>query len=320
MKRISLYMLIPAIFWMMACDDILEQDIEDSKVVLVAPGDSVSLQQSEVTFLWEPVNGAGGYLLQVVSPSFTAPAAIRLDTFVLANRFTYSLPAGAYSWRVSAENSAYYTPYFYRSFTVLDSTDHKATVQGLSLLSPANAHVTANSAVKFSWNKHPDVEEYMLKISGAADISAYLKDTVVSLNLTAFDDTLRWQVFGITPEGQLRYHAPERWLFIDKEPAAVKLSAPAADLVFAPDAPIDFAWEASTAPDLKHYLFSLYDAATGQPVDGFEPLEINETEKTLFGLGDSLPVGQYLWEIKTVDRLGNMSTVGMEKRAFEIRE
>ena len=228
MKKSRILLFAVAMLSLWACDDILETDISDKQVFLLAPGDSVLIKQDKVTFLWEPVAGATGYILQVVQPSFEETQTVVLDTFVVEPRFTYNLPAGDYSWGVSAVNSAYAT-YFYTRFFTVDSTV-VTSVQGISLISPANKLVSKDSVINFSWDKVPDVASYKLVIDGAWKFSAQTADTGLKLVIPAkaFDDTLRWQVLGFTSTEQQKYHSAKRWLFIDTPPAAVKLLTPEA--------------------------------------------------------------------------------------------
>lgn len=102
-----------------SCEDIIERDISEETITLQAPAEGVVLENEEVLFLWDPVEGLHTqYELQIVTPSFAA-GQLLVDTLVSANKFSYSFDTGLYAWRVRALNGAYVTAYATAAFSVV---------------------------------------------------------------------------------------------------------------------------------------------------------------------------------------------------------
>ena len=111
------------LFLVMGCRDVFEKDISEKEVELIAPADSVETTHTTLTFVWEERDGATGYRLVVVSPSFDRIELYVLDTLVEGNQYTYTLEPGRYEWGVRPENSAYEGIYRWRVLTVLENAE-----------------------------------------------------------------------------------------------------------------------------------------------------------------------------------------------------
>ena len=121
--RIITGMSLLTLFFVMGCRDVFEKDISEKEVVLVAPADSVETTRATLTFAWEERDGATGYRLVVVSPSFDRIELYVLDTLVEGNQYAYTLEPGRYEWGVRPENSAYEGIYRWRVLTVLENAE-----------------------------------------------------------------------------------------------------------------------------------------------------------------------------------------------------
>ena len=111
------------LFLVMGCRDVFEKDISEKEVELIAPADSVETTHATLTFVCEERDGATGYRLVVVSPSFDRIELYVLDTLVEGNQYTYTLEPGRYEWGVRPENSAYEGIYRWRVLTVLENAE-----------------------------------------------------------------------------------------------------------------------------------------------------------------------------------------------------
>lgn len=97
--------------------DILEEDISGHTARVIAPTNGAELSPGEVTFRWEAVEGASGYALRVVTPSFAEAGRIVADTLLAADTLGLArsygcrlrLEAGRYEWTVAAFNAGYET-------------------------------------------------------------------------------------------------------------------------------------------------------------------------------------------------------------------
>ena len=114
--RSHLHWLAAPLLLCAACD-ILEEDLSGRIARVIAPTDGAALPPGEVTFRWEAVEGASGYALRVVTPSFAgagrivADTLLRADTLGLARSYgcRMRLGTGDYEWSVEAFNGAYAT-------------------------------------------------------------------------------------------------------------------------------------------------------------------------------------------------------------------
>lgn len=104
------------IFFVVSCE-ILEEDLSQRDVTVIAPMDGVETSAGMIAFRWHAVDGAAGYGLRVVAPSFAhavrlvADTLIMTDTLTAAHSYGCKLPldAGNYEWTVTAFNGAYET-------------------------------------------------------------------------------------------------------------------------------------------------------------------------------------------------------------------
>ena len=187
----------------MACDDIFEENISDDLVLLVAPSDGVEVDSGSVTFLWELLDGATDYELQVFSPDFQAPANVHADTIVSENSFTTALGVGDYAWGVRALNSAYSTEFSVNNFVVVaGATAPDISESSVVLRSPVdNASIDSGSVV-FLWDEVLNASQYRLQLVTPSfeAITSILTDTLTEeLNFSTVLDSgqYQWRVQGI---------------------------------------------------------------------------------------------------------------------------
>lgn len=109
------------LFVAFSCDDLIVEDLADKDIVLVSPVDSTETEQTNITFLWEELEGVDSYLLQVAEPSFENATNIVLDTLLDVNSFSFDFSPGEYEWRLRGENSVSRTEYFYSKLTVQEA-------------------------------------------------------------------------------------------------------------------------------------------------------------------------------------------------------
>ena len=117
MKRVIVVLSIFII--VINCDDIIEvEDISNDNVTLLAPTNGTILNITDLTFTWQALEDAESYHIQIATPSFSEALQIVSDSIVTVLRFSTTLDANEYQWRVRAENSGYQTLYTTQSFTI----------------------------------------------------------------------------------------------------------------------------------------------------------------------------------------------------------
>lgn len=112
MKRISILL-----FSLLACVgcEILEEDIADDTVQIIAPMNGTRVAAGRIAFRWQQADYAAGYEFRLVAPSFGAAERVAVDSVIYADSLsrsygcTVELTAGEYQWNVAAFNSGYTT-------------------------------------------------------------------------------------------------------------------------------------------------------------------------------------------------------------------
>lgn len=116
MKRL---IVLCAFLWLcIGCEAILEEDISNQQVVILAPTENAQLTAGDIVFSWQTLDNATSYTIQIATPDFTNATQILLNTNTVDNSATANLTAGSYQWRVNASNSEYATEYTTINFTV----------------------------------------------------------------------------------------------------------------------------------------------------------------------------------------------------------
>lgn len=187
-------MLLSCVVYITSCDDILEKDISSKTLTLIAPGDSVVSGTNEINFLWDHVDGATHYRLQIVEGNFDSPDFLVLDTVMLNNHFEYTLDSGSYEWGVSAGNSEYSTLFFKRSLTVGEDTDSGGD---LMLQFPEDGEILNDSIVQFRWKALAGADNYVLTINPDTPLKRLASSNTLTISLANIDSTYKWQVVGV---------------------------------------------------------------------------------------------------------------------------
>ena len=124
MKK-TIWILIVVSFGMSSCEEILEvPDISNQQIQLLAPLNGTVVNDSMVSFSWEDILDAEGYVLQVATPNFESANQLVLDTIMFVDstftgtRFSKTLPNDFYEWRVKGFNSDFETGFSNSLFEV----------------------------------------------------------------------------------------------------------------------------------------------------------------------------------------------------------
>ena len=104
-----------------ACTEFLVPNLTEETLEIYSPADSLTSKEGNITFWWAENDLAEGYSLQIVSPDFSNPSLLLIDTLLYQNSLMLTLEDGAYKWRIRMENEAYASDWQTRHFGV-DST------------------------------------------------------------------------------------------------------------------------------------------------------------------------------------------------------
>src|SRR6185437_11475664 len=109
---------------------------------IVSPPNNFVSSNYSIVFLWEQLDGASDYRIQIVQPSFSNLQQLLIDTPVIGTNFAYQLSPGSYQWRIKAENGSSSTQSITRNIKV----DSNSNLSGQTFLvsSPSDNYFTQN--------------------------------------------------------------------------------------------------------------------------------------------------------------------------------
>ncbi|MBV6644128.1 MAG: hypothetical protein KI790_01685 [Cyclobacteriaceae bacterium] len=196
----SILSIFMVLLLLAGCDDVIEENITNKEVFLLAPGNGAVLDSGTVSFWWDFVNGASQYELVLVSPSFDSIKFLVADSVLQDNRLSLNVLPGRYEWGVSAFNNGYATDYFYSSFTIsgiIEKVD--ISNESITILAPADSAISDTSQVSFWWEEVVGADEYRLSVVQPSFDAAtmVLADTIFltnRLSLQLPDGHFEWRV------------------------------------------------------------------------------------------------------------------------------
>ena len=303
------------IFSMISCDAIVEPSISKKTVQAEAPGDQYQSTSYTVNFWWDEVDHALSYHLQIVTPSFTSPGSLVLDTVVNKNTFAFNLTPGHYEWRVLAANGSSQTAYTApRSFSVAATSIKQQVVQ---LTSPVNNTLTNLTNASFQWSSLYGATKYRLEI----DTNNFVNENTVIFNEEipeqqvnfSFpkDQVYQWRVRAENDTAQSQWSAVYQVTYDHTPPAQVTLSSPL-DAVTIPS-PVALKWS-SAAGAVKYKLYLYQSDGITLYNQNFPMLLAGNTYS--FSIGKS---GEKIyWTVTALDAAGNESQP-VAQRSFTIQ-
>lgn len=159
-------------------------DISTETVVLLAPSDESALNETSVTFSWEPLDEAMAYDFQIAYPNFDSPIAIVVnETFTTAGNQTFMLEDNtSYQWRVKALNESTATSFTTRDFSI--NVTEELSEQSVDIIAPENMFETQETSINLSWNIIEQATIYRVIVTNQANNSVFIEQTVADPNLT----------------------------------------------------------------------------------------------------------------------------------------
>src|SRR5690554_2299346 len=89
-----------------SCNDFIEKDISGKIPSMILPNDGDTIAEFS-SFIWNEVEGATKYRLEIHSPSFNNPNFIAIDTVVTSTDINLTLSPNDYQLRLKALNNGY---------------------------------------------------------------------------------------------------------------------------------------------------------------------------------------------------------------------
>ncbi|MGJ8664825.1 MAG: hypothetical protein ACSHW7_00530 [Patiriisocius sp.] len=307
MKRlIKIMLIVITALCIKGCDDIFEEDISGLEVDTITPLNGAIVEGNTVDFLWNSLEGAKDYTLQVYDTNTLVE-----DTVITTNQYTRVLATGEYEWRIKAQNNGYETPFnFPINFSVTETED--LTNQTVVLNSPSDNLYTNDQEILFVWNSVPFAITYQFELSRVSTSGSVIilvendiVDTSLFLDATTLDgDTeYTWSVKALNETSETQFFS--RTLFIDTiAPQPPILVTPTFEEEFILTDLILFSWElGQDSGNVMSPVNSYYEIARDS--DFTDILVSESTTITSFTYGFQ-EIGTYYWRVRAEDEVGNI--------------
>jgi hypothetical protein len=301
MKKQMLFIILSALA-LAGCRDLIETDLSKEHVFIVAPANNTTSSAYTQQFIWDEVEGADHYQLQLVKPDFSSIQQYVLDTNVRTTKFTYTLQPGTYQWRVRAVNGSSETD-FTLSNLVIDST-LDLSGQLPVLISPADNYSSSVFSQSFSWQTMPNATNYIFQVLSSGSIIHTESTTGLSASYTfAVEGAYQWRVFAQNATSGSGYSS--RSITIDN-------SSPSAPVLLTPTAndtisnPVSLTWNS----DLSSVTDSIYIYADTN-LTVLTIADISSTQSYTFSgtLGED-----YFWRVRSKDAAGNWGPYSLRRK------
>lgn len=294
-------LIIPAFIvclFCISCEEILlEEDISNFGLQLLAPSPNTIVSSSNVSFQWTDVNGATGYQIQVATPRFSNAEQIVINEEVEENSFSRQLPVGEYEWRVRAINSEFATSYSLSSFKVENNEAFSSSQ--VVLFSPQDDFITNVTNQNLEWQEVDGATSYRIQVlenDVVIDEETTL-DSNVQINFP--QGVLKWRVRAEN-DTQNTFYSGRNILVDTLEPNVPKLIKPEDEASLA-TASVTFDWDRDeiTGSNETDSLY-IYQKASLE--------ELVEKDRVINSYNTILERGEtYYWLMKAFDEAGNVS-------------
>ena len=297
------------------CSDFGEENLSDKVVVLRAPADSLVTTLTSHTFWWDYVEGAEGYNLQIVMPSFDRTVRLVLDTNLTTNRFDFTLYPGSFEWGVSAYNYSSATAYTINKLMIDTTSD--LSHQYVVLKTPAENYNTNNITVHFQWYMISSATDYRFEIRRSAPDG----QLVSPAQLTDKDTISAVLAEGVYYWGVQAQNSNSGSVMSNRK-LVVDTTVPDTPILLEPakndtltTTPVILKWDrptASTAEIRDSVIIASDTTASGSII---ESALTNDPEYTMKKEDN----GIYYWKVRSIDLAGNKSNYS-KYRKFTIEK
>ena len=311
MRQIAYIFLVLMVTSTISCKDIIEEDLSDDTVQLIAPSDGVVTDVAVQTFWWDELDGALSYDLQVVRPRFDSITQLVLDTTLTETQFSHTLFAGQFQWRVRAVNGSSETSFTTYSLTVDTTSDLSG--QTILLSAPSEGSYSNALTNQLSWQGLTGTFDYRIQVSLDGFQTTYL-DTLVSSSSASVslneEGEVSWKVRAESSTSVSQYSQVSTFTVDTSAPAAPTLWLPVNNS-FITTQPFDLVWQ--QASDSGSPLSDSLVIYSDSLITVFDTFSLNtETHQ------DSLPAGQYFWRVLSKDDAGNIGPFS-DSRKFTVQ-
>ena len=311
MNKFKFFILISSLSMLFSCKDILEENLEDKEVTILSPENGITTSESPINFIWEKVEGADQYKIQIATPSFSNIRQIILDSVISETKFSLALNPGVYEWRVKALNSAYETTYSCRFITIDSTLDLR---NKHIIITHPTMNDTINYAVyQIKWSSLYGATNYLIQIFQENDnLYKYKITTDLSYTDTLIDGSFKVRVMGQNLSSNSQY--TERIIVVDQiQPAKPILTLPLNNYSTT-DTIMNFQWSnvTDTGTPITYFLNVYSDSLMQNTAMPEIATPNNQYSVTL------TPNSIFWWGVSAKDAAGNISLFsGLRKLIIE---
>lgn len=298
-QQFNLIMLIVLLFSGISCTDFVAPNIEDSKLTLLVPTDSMSIKGSTVTFKWQKVEFAESYTIQLVANDFSKPTKWLLDSSLTKTSLTLNLLPDNYSWRVCAQNFSYSTAFTTATFSIIDIPD--ISNETIIMIYPPSKDTNNHRKIAFHWAKLPNADSYRFLLSREGQVIVDMETTTdtITLPLQYGDGDYEWKVRGQNTYYNTAYSS--RNFYCDTTPPSIPVLKSPTNHQLISDTLVNLIW---TNPLLAGS--TVYDSILVATDSLFRTKVLNT-----YINGEEIQIllesGHYFWKVRAIDKAGNLS-------------
>ena len=308
MKKAGFVLLV--IVFTISCAKWVSVDISEDSIVLISPIENQADSLQKKTFVWEELEGADKYRLQIASPDFSSISYYALDSLVTRTSFTSSLIPKTYQWRVRGENDDFNSAWSTRNLTILTSTS--LANQEITGLTPESGFNTNKMTQNFSWNELVSANEYSVTIVDEDDKSTFVKVKEVEYSYTFPKEGLFTVNIQAINDASASLASSISIRIDTTAPSDITLSSPA-DTLDSDSFPHTFSWSVKSTnkgSEITDTLFIASDSLLTKKI--LKKSLVSVTSLTLDTI-EALP-GKLYWKINRGDAAGNSNTSIKSKR------
>ncbi len=292
-----------------SCQDFIEEDISGETTSFVIPQNNDTIAEFS-SFVWDEIEGATKYHLEVVSPNFTTPNFIAYDTLVNGTDIFLTLSPNQYQLRVTGKNNGYDSETSDIITVYVDSIS--GSQSQIDLISPANnSFENGDFNGLFNWSSLPNVSSYEISIRQGTDFETgtivYTQNNISTTTHTASSATFTegnytWAVKANFTQGGTTQNFISSFKVDTEAPVIPSLQTP--NDFATVTSPVEFTWtNGADNGTIQSPVTTYIDIATDVNFNNI--VQSNSTQSNSIELTINQP-GTYYWSLYNVDEAGNV--------------
>lgn len=292
------YIIFIFTFSLVSCEEggiLIEEDISDKHVTLIAPMNNGEISSNTVYFDWGKVEGASTYEMQVASPDFENTQQLLLNTIDSTTFNELELNIGDYEWRVRANNSGYHTEYSTASFKVVPVENFSDNT--VLLINPENNLITNIDNQNLEWQSIEEATLYRIQLINNGEIYDEQTTDQTSIDVVFEEGNGSWKVRAENGTENTLYSS--RSILVDLTPPNRPILLQPENKTSVSTQPISFEWDREINEGSVEF-DSIYIYRDINLTDLVTKEESTSPFSFSFENNDT-----YYWTVKSFDEAGN---------------